>query len=299
MLNHTNLLTIAVITFSFATPFGFGRTEFARESINPVGNSTACQFPTPTGSCDVSLFINEVKYLGKSAANDLFRVEFIFTPKSQNFCLGSVPSMQGLGLSQSLFSASFNVSLNVTRRGGKLDAGSKTFTESTTGSISVEVKVPRGVLEMDPVEVEAKLDVNVTFNSRTIARVTGTGVPSLAPGQQIFPGTTTMAQCFPNVTITGISYLQGSQRQRDTVTVNWTVTQPQSTCLRISKVVANAKLTRADGSTGTGQGEGNGTTTLQISGDPGNVVSFEVTVTALAASIPASVSDNTKRSFFY
>jgi hypothetical protein len=64
-------------------------------------------------------------------------------------------------------------------------------------------------------------------------------------------------------------------------------------------VVANAKLTRADGSIGTGQGEGNGTATLQISGDPGNVVSFEVNVTALAASIPESVRDNTKRTFFY
>jgi hypothetical protein len=299
MLNHASLLTIALITFSFATPFGFGRTEFARESINPVGKSTACQFPTPTASCGVSLFINDVKYLGKSAANDLFRVEFIFTPQGQNLCLGSVPSMQGVGLSQSLFSASFNVSLNVTRRGGKLDTGSKAFTDSTTGSISVEVKVPRGVLEMDPVEVEAKLDVNVTFNSRAIARVSGTGVPSPAPSQQIFPGTTTMAQCFPSVTITGIGYVQGSQRQRDTVTVNWTTTQPPSTCLRISKVIANAKLTRADGSIGTGQGEGNGTATLQISGDPGNVVSFEVNVTALAASIPESVRDNTKRTFFY
>jgi hypothetical protein len=223
MLNHASLLTIALITFSFATPFGFGRTEFARESINPVGNSTACQFPTPTASCDVSLFINDVKYLGKSAANDLFRVEFIFTPKSQNFCLGSVPSMQGLGLSQSLFSASFNVSLKVIRRGGKLDTGSKTFTESTTGSISVEVKVPRGVLEMDPIEVEAKLDVNVTFNSRTIARVTGLECLARARSANL-PGSTTMAQCFPSVTINSISYVQGSQRQRDTVTVNWTVT---------------------------------------------------------------------------
>ena len=64
-------------------------------------------------------------------------------------------------------------------------------------------------------------------------------------------------------------------------------------------MVANARLTRSDGSTGTGQGDGNGTATVPISGDPGNVVSFEVKVTALAASIPESLKANAKRSFFY
>ena len=299
MLNHSGLLTIALIMLSLTTPFGFSRNVAREESVNPASNLTACQFPSPTVSCDVNLFINDVKYLGRSAANDLFRVEFIFNPTSGTACLGSVPSIQGPGLSQSLFSAAFNVSLRVTRRGGKLDTGSKTFTDSTTGNLSVEVKVPRGVLEMDPVEVEAKIDVTVTLNSMALARVAGTGLPSLAPGQQAFGGTANLAQCFPSVTITSISYVQGAPRQKDAVTVNWTVAQPQSQCLRISNVVATARLTRSDGSTGTGQGDGNGTATVPISGDPGNVASFEVNVTALAASIPASVSDNTKRSFFY
>ena len=300
MLINTALLTIALFTFSLTAPFGFGRTEFPKEPISLIGSAAACQFPNQISSCGgVNLFINEVKYLGRSAANDSFKVEFIFNPTSQGMCLGSVPSMQGLGLSQSLFSASFNVKLDITRRGGKVDSGSKAFSESTTGNLSVEVKVPRGVLEMDPVEVKASLDVNVTLNSRTIARVTGTGVPSTALGQQTFPGTTNLAECFPGVTINGMSYAEGSHRQGDAVTVNWTATQPQSQCLRISKVVANVRLTRADGSVGTGQGEGNGTATLQISGNPGNVASFEVNVTALAASIPVSITANTKRSFFY
>ena len=298
MLNHSSLLTIALIMLSLTTPFGFSRNVAPEESVNPASNLTACQFPSPTVSCDVNLFINDVKYLGKSAANDLFKVEFIFNATSGTACLGSVPSVQGFG-SQSLFSASFNVSLHVTRRGGKLDTGSKTFTDSTTGNLSVEVKVPRGVLEMDPVEVKASVDVNVTLNSRSIAHVTGTGVPSTPLGQQTFPGTTNLAECFPGVTITGMSYAEGAHRQGDAVTVNWTATQPQSQCLRISKVVANVRLTRADGSVGTGQGEGNGTATLQISGNPGNVASFEVNVTALAASIPVSITANTKRSFVY
>ena len=298
MLNHSGLLTIALIMLSLTTPFGFSRNVAREESVNPASNLTACQFPSPTVSCDVNLFINDVKYLGKSAANDLFKVEFIFNATSGTACLGSVPSVQGFG-SQSLFSTSFNVSLHVTRRGGKLDTGSKTFTDSTTGNLSVEVKVPRGVLEMDPVEVEAKIDVTVTLNSMALARVAGTGLPSLAPGQQAFGGTANLAQCFPSVTITSITYAQGAPRQKDAVTVNWTVAQPQSQCLRISNVVANARLTRSDGSTGTGQGDGNGTATVPISGDPGNVVSFEVKVTALAASIPESLKANAKRSFFY
>jgi len=299
MLNHSGLLTIALIMLSLTTPFGFSRNVAREESVNPASNLTACQFPSPTVSCDVNLFINDVKYLGRSAANDSFKVEFIFNPTSGTACLGSVPSIQGFGLSQSLFSAVFNVSLRVTRRGGKLDTGSKTFTDSTTGNLSVEVKVPRGVLEMDPIEVEAKIDVTVTLNSMALARVAGTGLPSLAPGQQAFGGTANLAQCFPSVTITSISYVQGAPRQKDAVTVNWTVAQPQSQCLRISNVVATARLTRSDGSTGTGQGDGNGTATVPISGDPGNVVSFEVKVTALAASIPESLKANARRSFFY
>jgi len=299
MLNHSGLLTIALIMLSLTTPFGFSRNVAREESVNPASNLTACQFPSPTVSCDVNLFINDVKYLGRSAANDSFKVEFIFNPTSGTACLGSVPSIQGFGLSQSLFSAAFNVSLRVTRRGGKLDTGSKTFTDSTIGNLSVEVKVPRGVLEMDPVEVEAKIDVTVTLNSMALARVAGTGLPSLAPGQQAFGGTANLAQCFPSVTITSISYVQGAPRQKDAVTVNWTVAQPQSQCLRISNVVATARLTRSDGSTGTGQGDGNGTATVPISGDPGNVVSFEVKVTALAASIPESLKANARRSFFY
>src|SRR3954465_11462411 len=85
-------LTLALTLFSLTTPFGFGRTEFPKEPISLIGSATACQFPNQIPSCGgVNLFINEVKYLGRSAANDSFKVEFIFNPTSQGMCLGSVP----------------------------------------------------------------------------------------------------------------------------------------------------------------------------------------------------------------
>ncbi len=293
MLSHSSLLTIALITFALVAPSGFGRNVVPNQSVSPVPLSTDCQ--GPTFPCDVNLSITYVEYLGKSpaGANDLFRVKILFSP--QSVCFGSTPSIQGLGLSQSLFQSNYAVSVKVTRHLGHTDTGFKSFTDTATGSISVEVKVPRGPLETNPVTVEANVDMTATLNARTIARVTGTGVPSLAPGQQTLAGTANLAQCFPGVTITSVNYSPGSGAQKDIVTVNWTVDQPQSSCLKISNVVATANLTRADGSIGSGSGGANGSATLQVSGNPGNVVRFDVNVTAIAASSPA-ITANAKKS---
>jgi hypothetical protein len=96
------------------------------------------------------------------------------------------------------------------------------------------------------------------------------------------------------VAITGVNYVQGSGTQKDTVTLNWTVVQPQSSCLKLTNVTATAKLKRADGSTGTATSGGNGTATLQVSGNPGNVVSFDVGVLTEAGSSPNITGSATK-----
>jgi len=266
--------------------------HWVRSSGSPTNAPMICQ--GPTFPCIVNLSISDVEYLGKSAggANDKFKVKIVFSPQSA--CFERLPSQQGFGqLTTTLFQANFAVTLKITRHLGHKDTGFKTFTDSSTGVISVDVNVPRGVLETDPVTVEASVDMTATLNSRTIARISGTGVPSLGPGQQTFAGNANLAQCFPSVTITSVNYVPGTAAQKDVVTVNWTVAEPQSSCLRISNVVATAKLTRADGSLGTGQGGADGTAALQVSGNPGNVVSFEVNVTALAAS-SAPITANAK-----
>ena len=265
----------------------FATSDFERHTA-----PTICQ--GPTFPCIVNLSISDVEYLGKSAggANDKFKVKIAFSPQSA--CFERLPSQQAFGqLTTTLFQATFAVTLKITRHLGHKDTGFKTFTDSSTGVITADVNVPRGVLETDPVTVEASVDMTATLNSRTLARISGTGLPSLTPGQQTFAGNANLAQCFPSVTITSVNYTPGAAAQKDVVTVNWTVAEPQSSCLRISNVIATAKLTRADGSLGTGQGGANGTAALQISGSPGNVVSFEVNVTALAAS-SAPITANAK-----
>jgi hypothetical protein len=273
------------------TASGFERPWFRKEPGNPASAATNCQ--GPTFPCIVNLSISDVEYLGKSAggANDKFKVKILFSPQSA--CFERFPSPQGFGQLTTLFQATFAVTLKITRHLGHTDSGFKTFTDSSTGVISVDVNVPRALLETDPVTVEANVDMTATLNSRTIAKISGSGVPSLAPGQQTFAGNANSAQCFPTVTITSVNYAPGSAAQKDVVTVNWTVAEAQSSCLRISNVVATAKVTRADGSQGTAQGGANGTAALQISGSPGNVVSFELNVTALAAS-SAAITANAK-----
>lgn len=275
----TILLTMPLIAALLTTPFGFERGGVVEGSVSRALTAPACQ--GTTFPCEVNLSITDVEYLGSLPSSDRFRVKMLLASSSP--CLSTL--FQQLQ-AQSLFSAELAVSVKVTRRLGHTDTGFDSSNRSTIGSFSIDVKVPRGALETNPVTVEANVNMTVTLRSSIGARVAGSGVPTLNAGPQSSNATGNTAQCFPSVTITGVNYVQGSGTQKDTVTVNWTVAQPQSSCLKLTNVTAEAKLKRADGSTGTATSGGNGTATLQISGNPGNVVSFDVSVTAQAGSSP-------------
>lgn len=279
MPKFTILLTMPLIAALLTTPFGFERGGVLEESVSRTMTSTACQ--GPTFPCDVSLSITDVEHTSGLSPTDRFRVKMLLTSPSP--CFSTIPSQSIVP--QSLFSADFAVSIKVTRRFGHTDTGFGSGNRSVTGAFSIDVDVPRGMLETNPVTVEANVNMTATLTSKIEVHVTGNGTPTLNGPQSSNPSGNT-AQCYPSVTITGVNYVQGSGTQKDTVTVNWTVAQPQSSCLKLTNVTATAKLKRADGSTGTATSGGNGTAVLQVSGNPGNVVSFDVSVQAKAGSSP-------------
>lgn len=281
MPKFTNLLTMPLIAALLTTPFGFERGGVLEGSVSRAMTATACQ--GPTFPCEVNLSITDVEYLGSLPSSDRFRVKMLLASSSPCF---SALTFQGGFAPQSLFSADLAVSVKVTRRLGHTDTGFDSANRSTTGPFSIDIKVPRGTLETNPVTVEANVNMTVTLRSTNAVRVAGSGIPTLNAGPQSSNATGNTAQCFPSVTITGVNYVQGSGTQKDTVTVNWTVAQPQSSCLKLTNVTAEAKLKRADGSTGTATSGGNGTATLQVSGNPGNVVSFDVSVRTENGSSP-------------
>jgi hypothetical protein len=279
MPTHIILLTMPLVLAILAGSSGSERRRVLEGSTSATSIPATCQgtsFP-----CDVSLSITDVEYLGGLSASDRFRVKLLLTSPSPCF---SALGFGGLG-PQSLFSADFAVSVKVTRRLGHTDTGFESANRSITGAFSIDVKVPRGTLETDPVTVEANVNTTVTLKSAIEAHVAGTGIPTFN-GPQSSNASGNTAQCYPSVTIAGVNYVQGSGAQKDTVTVNWTVAQPQSSCMKLTNVTATAKLKRTDGSTGTATSGGNGTATLQVSGNPGNVASFDVSVKTEAASGP-------------
>ena len=277
----TNLISVPTMLALLIIPISSTSARGLRESPKRDRVSTTCQgitFP-----CDVNLSITDVKYLGKVFDRDEVEVSGNFSSASPCFQSQFVGGLQ----QQQSFQGDFSITVTLTRRLGHVDKGFGNVSVRV-GSFSTTVKIPRGTLETNPVTIVARVDMTATLKSSAGARVLGTGTPSLVSGPQTSPTASgNTAQCNPSVTITGLSYAQGSGTQNDTVTVNWTVAPPQSLCFKLTNVTATVKLTRANGSTGTGTSGGNGTATVLVSGSPGNVVSFEVTVFAQAGSSPS------------
>ncbi len=281
MIGHTFLLSTLIATL-LISPVNFERSWGLNGSLSRYNNSTPCQ--GTTFPCDVNLSVTNVEYLGKKFDHDVVKVSWSFSSQSPCFA----PVFQAGLNNQSPFVANFSVSVKLTRRFGHIDKGFGSLDRTSTGSFSIEVEVPRDTLETNPTLIDATVDMNGTLKTSAGVRVSGNGTPALNSGPQTGPTTPgNTAQCNPSVTITSLSYAQGSGTQKDTVTVNWTVAPPQSSCYKLQNVTATTNLKRADNSTGTGTTGGNGTATIQVSGSPGNVVSFDVTVFAQAGSSPS------------
>ena len=197
---------------------------------------------------------------------------------------GGIPSSQGFG---------YELTVTITRRFGHQDTGTAKSNNIFSGTITTVVQIPRGAAETDPVKYD--VTINTTFGGLTRRTLVaqGNGAPALASATQTFAnsrlgssfqnfgGNTTTDNCFPSVSITGLSFTPGSGATPDAVTIDWTASRSPSDCLTGPKVFISVEVKRPDNSTGHGALQPSANSiTVNLSGAPAAPVSFIVRVSA-------------------
>ena len=201
----------------------------------------------------------------------------------QNF--GGNAANQGFG---------YELKVTITRRLGHQDTGTAKSSNIFNGEITTIVQIPRETLETDPVAYDVTFNTTFGGTMRRILTAQGNGAPSLAAAtqtfanfnlaqssQQSFGGNTTPDNCFPSVSITGLSFTQGSGATPDAVTIAWTASNSPSNCFNGPKVFISVEVKRPDNSTGRGSTQPNANSiTVNLSGASAASVSFIVRVSA-------------------
>ncbi len=198
---------------------------------------------------------------------------------------GGIATSQGFG---------YELTVTITRRFGHQDTGTAKSSNIFSGTIKTVVQIPRGAAETDPVKYD--VTINTTFGglSRRTLTAQGNGAPALAGAtqtfansglgssfQQNFGGNTPTENCFPSVSITGLSFTPGSGATPDAVTIDWTASRSPSDCLIGPRVFISVEVKRADNSTGHVATQPNANSfTVNLSGAPATPVSFIVRVSA-------------------
>jgi hypothetical protein len=267
--------------------------------------------------CVPNLQIESVKYLGKNNGRDSVQVVFNGLPPTVSpggfntnngptaglnnptlSCarygvplvnVGGVGSgssnspavQQGLGAGQGF---GYELTVTITRRLGHQDTGTAKTSSIFNGEITTVVQIPRGAAETDPVSYDAT--INTTFGgvARRTLTAQGNGAPALGAATQTFANSGLVplpANCFPSVSVTGLSFTPGSGSTPDAVTINWTASRAPTDCFSGPKVFISVDVKRADNSTGHGATQPNATSiTVNLSGAPAAAVSFIVRVSA-------------------
>lgn len=270
--------------------------------------------------CNPNLQIESVKYLGKNSGKDSVQVVFtglppVFTggfntnapPAGFNSAaaiscarygvppinsvgfgsgLSSNPSFPGFGGSGGTTSQGFGYELTVTitRRLGHQDTGTAKSSNIFSGQITTVVQIPRAVAETDPVKYDVTIKTTFGGVARRTLTAQGNGAPALAAATQTFANSSLVPlpdNCFPSVSITGLSFTPGSGATPDAVTINWTANRSPGDCFTGPRVFISVEVNRPDNSTGRGATQPNANSiTVNLSGTPATPVSFIVRVSA-------------------
>ena len=256
----------------------------------------------PMFDCIPNVIVTDAHWIDKKNGNDIIRVGWQTFSQSacQNFSpfqstTTSLPSLGGAPPPG--FHGAYNVKVTVIRLFGGEDTGTGSVSGSLLGGSSVDVQVPRGHLG-NPVSVKIHVQGSGTGFGSKQARITGSGAPSMESGTQTSGPSSGSenfrSECLPSITITGLTYTPGSGGQKDSVTVNWTATQPVSPCLRIINfgvVVRLRRVVAGDTVATVGTGANANSATVQLTAGKGQINTFEVTVEAQAFSTnPISLS---------
>jgi hypothetical protein len=249
------------------------------------------------GACQAKVKVNSVKYLGRQSGQD--QVEVRWSTEAASECIkfggggSDVPPAQQDSFTAPA-AAGFAVRVFVKRRFEHRDEATVTKKEIVPAGSNVLtiVNIPRGVAETDP---QAYIVTITTFSggaTQKRAVVTGTGLPNLSAATQTFqtftsyPNLSTVAaECFPEVQVTGLTFVASGGAAPDSLTLNWNAASATADCIgQVLFISLSARVRRADGTqsvANVGESEISGnarTKTLQLGSSNSPVVSYKIVV---------------------
>jgi|GEM_PF-1773834 len=212
---------------------------------------------------------------------------------------GTIPinpsSQQGFGGIAASQDFGYELTVTITRRFGDHDTGTAKSSNIFRGRNTVVVQIPRATLETDPVSYDVTIKTTFGGLNRRTLTAQGNGAPALSAATQTFAnsslgqsfqqgfggGNTTTGNCFPSVSITGLSFTPGSGTTPDAVTIDWNASRSPSDCFFGPRVVISVEVKRNDNSTGRVTTQPNtNSVTMNLTGAPATPISFIVRVSA-------------------
>lgn len=276
---QVSLCLLLLSLSQFVMPFG----SAAKTTLAPA---------PPDNNCitQAVVQINKLRYLGKNSnGQDEVEVDWLVQSVSDCVVFGSGQDVVG---KTSIPPYGYEITVKIKRRLGHEDSATVRKGEIVKGNVKTIVRIPRANLETDPVSYEAKIETTAGAVLRKILHVSGNGAPSLTGATQTFSKHSTVANtpdgCYPTLQVSAISFIPGSGATPDNVTINWGAGSPPLACFDPPKFSIAVRITRPGGHVDTVQADFNprtSTATLQLSGVPGAVVSFDVIVTATSGAV--------------
>jgi hypothetical protein len=234
-----------------------------------------------------------VRYIGKNSGDDEVSVEWLVQSVTECVPFGSGQDVPGR---VDITPFGYELTVKIKRRLGNEDSGKVIKREIVAGTNTTIVRIPRAHLETDPVSFTATLKTTAgavqTFNRV----VTGLGVPSLAGATQSTNKHSTvagLASCFSSVDISAINFIPGAGATPDNVTINWSANTAINVCFDPPRFSLLVRVKRVNGTIDKSQttfSPGSTTATLQISGTPGPIEGFNITLTAISGNVVEKTS---------
>lgn len=262
--------------------------------VTPIvsgANATILTTP-PSDNCitQAVVQINTVRYVGKNSnGQDEVEVDWLTQSVSDCIAFGSGPEVAG---KTNIPPYGYEITVKIKRRLGHEDSATVRKAELVKGNVKTIVRIPRANLETDPVSFVATVKTTVGAVLKKRLHVGGNGVPSLAGATQTFTKDSTASNtpdgCYHALQVSAINFIPGAGATPDNVTIKWSVSPPGLACFDGPKFSILVRVRRPNGQFDTVQANfnsGTSTATLQLSGAPGPVVSFDVIVTAISGAV--------------
>jgi hypothetical protein len=257
---------------------------------NESAAGTTTSAPTSDNGCltEAKAQIGKVRYLGRNNGYDEVSVEWLVTSVSECVPFGSGQDVPG---KVDITPFGYEITVKIKRRLGNEDSGTAFKREIVKGTTTTIVRIPRATLETDPVSFTATLKTTAGVVQTFNRVVTGTGVPSLAGATQTTNKHSTVAglfNCSSSADISAINFIPGAGATPDNVTINWSANTSAAVCAEQPRISILVRVRRANSTVDQSQttfSPGSTTATLQISGPPGGIEGFNITLTVVSGNV--------------